>query len=493
MEQQRVFFIAVTDDEGSKNRAYSNFMFIACHHAMSSSEKIKQKFDVDNFVRHDMLPSGNLKDSIYGAFIEYGAFVVLLDNADGTYNPNVWFELGIASTQDKPIVLIAQENTEIPFHANDVNVIKIDSQLMQSFEKKWDSYKTDSHLEDQIELWKSQPPLVSIFENHFTKRFIYAMENGTPFNRNNDSARIKELGFGSLMHLFKDSEIIDLIKNPVVRADYINGEEDAFKELIKEVSNAQSTLRTSRFANQSIVAGERTNKELHDQFMATLAEASKRVSKCDRIICNNHPLKWNDVLDVLVSCNDTMRVFIRKNSYSIGFELVIIDEKVAFIHFYQIDRTGDKNQNGETYEHEREVINSTLKIRGYSVCSKLASIFDRLHHRDFDMECKDPSRTLLGVPQEDKLTNEQITRGVFHLEGQAADTGDNQRKRRKTTKVINLFKQAFESWDLEFEDKKNMAVGICLLDDQFESSLPKYFNESELLEIKKELDKHRKE
>ncbi len=32
MEQQRVFFIAVTDDEGSKNRAYSNFMFIACHH-----------------------------------------------------------------------------------------------------------------------------------------------------------------------------------------------------------------------------------------------------------------------------------------------------------------------------------------------------------------------------------------------------------------------------------------------------------------------------
>ncbi len=131
MEQQRVFFIAVTDDEGSKNRAYSNFMFIACHHALSSSEKIKQKFDVDNFVRHDMLPSGNLKDSIYGAFIEYGAFVVLLDNADGTYNPNVWFELGIASTQDKPIVLIAQENTEIPFHANDVNVIKIDSQLIR--------------------------------------------------------------------------------------------------------------------------------------------------------------------------------------------------------------------------------------------------------------------------------------------------------------------------------------------------------------------------
>lgn len=488
-KEKKAFFIAVTDNEGSDDRAYSNFVFALCQYAIDSNEKIKQEYNVSEFKRHDMLPSGNLKDSIYGAFIEYDAFVVLLDKMDRTYNPNVWFELGIASTQDKPIVLIAQDGTEIPFHSNDINVIRIDQELVGSFSKIESSCRYNSQINSIVNNLTKNGGSVSDFIEAFSSRFVFAMENGSPFNRNNDSARIKELGFGSLMHLFEESEIIELIKNPAVRADYFTGEEDAFKELIKEVSQAQSSLRTSRFANQSIVAGTRTNQDLHRRFMTELAKASKRVEKCDRIICNNEPLKWNDVLDVLVNCGD-IQVFIRKNAYSIGFELVIIDEKVAFIHFYQIDRTGDKDVNGETYEYEKEVINSTLKIRGSSVCMKLANIFDRLHHRDFDMGCRNPSRTLLGVPQKECLTNDEKLRGVFRLPSQGFVGGDEQRKRQRSTEVIRLFKEAFESWGLDSKDKKNMAIGICLLDNHFEDSLSKYFSEAEIKEIATEINKY---
>lgn len=294
--------------------------------------------------------------------------------------------------------------------------------------------------------------------------------------------------------MFVRAGIINFIQNPGVRAEFISSERDAFVELIAEVNKAKTSLRTTRFANQSIVSGERKNSDVHHEFMNALYEASKRnLNICDRIVCNNEPSKWDDVLQVLVKSDSKMRVFVRQEEYSIGFELVIVDEKVAFIHFYQIDNHGDTDDNGDQYTHEIEVINSTLKIHGETVCKKLANIFDRLHHRDFDTDCENPSRTLLSIPKKGKLTSVEANRGMFQLLNHSSPENDTGIERDKTNDVISLFVNALESWDfVNIQDKIYMAAGICLLDRHFEKSLSKYFNEDDVKKVLSEVNIRRK-
>lgn len=260
------------------------------------------------------------------------------------------------------------------------------------------------------------------------------------------------------------------------------------------MKKANESLRTTRFANQSIVSGKRKNSDVHNEFMNALYAASKKNLKiCDRIVCNNEPTKWDDILQVLVKSDSKMRVFVRQAEYRTGFELVIIDEKVAFIHFYQIDNHGDKDDNGDEYSYDVEVINSTLKIQGETVCKKLANIFDRLHHIDFDTDSKDPSRTLLGIPKRKKLTNIEADRGVFQLSSILNAENDTGSERYREEEAIELFINALQNWDfVNSEDKINMAVGIGLLDKQFKNSLSKYFDESDTEKIINLIKKRRK-
>uniref|UniRef100_UPI002941ECF4 hypothetical protein n=1 Tax=Thomasclavelia spiroformis TaxID=29348 RepID=UPI002941ECF4 len=55
---------------------------------------------------------------------------------------------------------------------------------------------------------------------------------------------------------------------------------------------------------------------------------------CDRIVCNNNHQKWYDIYQTLCKTSDNMRVFVRKAEHDIYFEMVVIDEKIVFIHFY---------------------------------------------------------------------------------------------------------------------------------------------------------------
>ena len=135
VKKKKVFFIAVTDKENSRNRAYSNFMYLLCKKVMIEDEEISKKYDADNFVRHDMLPAGNLYDSVFESLIEYDAFIVLIDKLPKGYNPNVWFEMGIASTLEKPMILIGRRNNNLPFHANVINVLGLEEELFKMFLK----------------------------------------------------------------------------------------------------------------------------------------------------------------------------------------------------------------------------------------------------------------------------------------------------------------------------------------------------------------------
>ena len=244
-------------------------------------------------------------------------------------------------------------------------------------------------------------------------------------------------------------------------AEYIDGEAAAFSALSEAVDKAKYSLRTSRFANESIVK-EPTREQ--EAFMNSLYRASKKLKESAiRIICNNNPCKWQDIYNILFYGGNGSRVYVRKADFSIHFELVIIDESVTFIHFYQQVHS---NVSGRGIDNRQiEKLNSTLKIQGSSICQKFARIYDRLHHRDVESgEFLDPSRTLLGIDIDGFDPNQPDTPkelGYFVI-----DIDRPISISAKHQMIMEMFKRAFATWNLGAKDKSNMAAGIALLETQ---------------------------
>lgn len=472
VEKKKAFFIAVTDKENTSNRAYSNFVYLLCKEIMSTDSEISKVYDANSFVRHDMLPAGNLYDSVFQSLIEYDAFIVLIDQIPKGYNPNVWFEMGIASTLDKPMVLIGRSNRDLPFHANVINVLGLGEELFNMFKSDENSFKHENSMRIAINKVFNNQDATQSFRNRFIQRFKYAIEAGSPFKSINDELRIKEFGYDSLTKLFTDSDIINLIKNPDVHAEYIPGEKKAFEALTKAIEEAMESVRTTRFANQSIVRQEQNEKaeifNAHKNFMQALYKVSQKdsIRLFDRIVCNNNPFKWFDIAETMLKSSPKLNLYIRKANYNINFELVVIDERVAFIHFYQTSKSGDiddsmtDNENRHDFENQR--IKSTLKITGKSTCKELAKIFDRLHHRDFDSkEPENLSRTLLGVESCGKLTAFEKECGRFVPQKTTlSDDADLVEKIRRANS--EKFIDAVINWNISGQDKINMVIGLCL-------------------------------
>lgn len=467
-EKKKVFFIAVTDEPDSQNRAYSDFVLNLCLNSISSSE-LESKVDVNSFKPHYQLCSGNIKQSLFNSLVQYDCFVVLMNDFNGSFNPNVWFELGVVSTMNCSLVVVASEHVKIPFDSNDIAVLRISSDLKEYCNEvcksrninriNWNT-EVQQLSNNKSNINQQYKDSYSNFSIDFINHLGTTLKDGNPFNSLYDNAKIRSLGFNGLYDMLVKTRMINLLESNGVTAEYISGEREAFEELAREVRKAKSSLRTTRFANQSIVATE--TKPFYNEFMDALYFASNNVDKCYRIICNNNHLKWYDIYNVLRYSGSKMKVFVRKQKYSINFELVIIDEVVAFIHFYQTNRSGDKDNESPNKRHDSSVqqIKSTLKITGSHVCRELARIFDRLHHRDIDAnEPSDLSRTLLGVENLLTLSEEEKSRGYFSLENYTF-TDNAIGIGKKEGKIKEMFNHALNNWEISDIDSEIMRNGI---------------------------------
>lgn len=485
-EKKKVFFIAVTDEQDSLNRAYSDFVLNLCLSSISSSD-LESKIDVNSFKAHYQLCSGNIKQNLFNSLVQYDCFVVLMNDFDGSFNPNVWFELGVVSTMNCSLVVIASENVKIPFDSNDIAVVRINNDLKEYCDAVCDSHNVN-RINWNTEVQKLRNNISDIGQQHkdsysdfsidFINHLDATLNDGNPFNSLYDNAKIRSLGFNGLYDMLVKTRMINLLESNGVTAEYISGEREAFEELAREVKKAKNSLRTTRFANQSIVATE--TKPFYNEFMDALYFASNNVDKCYRIICNNNHLKWYDIYNVLRYSGPKMKVFVRKQKYSINFELVIIDEVVAFIHFYQTNRSGDKDNESPNKRHDSSVqqIKSTLKITGSHVCRELARIFDRLHHRDIDAnEPSDLSRTLLGVENLVTLSEEEKSRGYFSLENYTF-TDNAIGIGRKEVKIREMFNYALNNWEISDTDSEIMRNGIASINGK-DVNLDKTVSESE--------------
>lgn len=486
MENERlkkVFFLGVSNEERN-NIAYSNFIYSLCYYCLS---KMDNQFDVRVFNRHDMLNKNNIKNSVFEHIATFDMFIFLLDEMPlsyidkednkieiAMYNPNVWFELGIAATQlNKPIVTISRDVIN-PFYANDISNCQVTKNLEECYFTSnismfENSQITDDVKDEWLKYWETEFAKKEKTDAH--KELLYFMkvlevklcENKNPFA--ND---VTMADFSNLLSTIGNGSVYELLKRYVAStvATFYSGEQNAFTELTDAVRNARSTLKTTRFANRSIVSGLERNASFHDAFMNQLYLQSRSMKvDSERIICNNRYTKWKDIYEMLLNGGD-VKIYIRKSEYSTNFELVIVDDETTFIHFYQLSTKGKKNDDGTENVQDHQVINSTLKLEGPDVAEHMSEIFERLYQR----EPGDPSRTLLGIPTEvelEKLSIEDrkkenwLGNGVLQLKSDDSAIGI-----KRDMEVKDLLIESFIKWYPYMKnahDKHNMGIGVGLL------------------------------
>ena len=142
-------------------------------------------------------------------------------------------------------------------------------------------------------------------------------------------------------------------------ANYIEGENEAFKKLAEMTKQAKYALRTSRFAPQAI---SETDSETKKEFFEALCDFGKRPGvTCKRIMCMNEKSKEDDLWNTMSRTRGgSMELYLTKRNNN--FELVVIDDIAAFLHFYDDTRR----------------IKSTLFITGKSVIHEIEKVYDRI-------------------------------------------------------------------------------------------------------------------
>jgi hypothetical protein len=150
-------------------------------------------------------------------------------------------------------------------------------------------------------------------------------------------------------------------------AEYINGEEEAFEALTTVTQRAKYVVRSTRFFEHSVVKrqpaySDAMVKRITGNDLQPALEQYYRIVAINHL---NHREKKIDIMNHLTICQG--RPFdLYLTSHDNAFELVIVDNTDAFIHFYK----------------EKKVIASTLHIKQKDVVEEFAQIFDRLKDRD---------------------------------------------------------------------------------------------------------------
>ena len=165
-------------------------------------------------------------------------------------------------------------------------------------------------------------------------------------------------------------------------ATYIDGEDRAFQKLAEMTKKATRSLRTSRFAPQAIGETSRESSETKTDFFNALCEFGRRPNvTCKRIMCMNADEKFKDLWNTMNrTAGGSMELYLTKRNNN--FELVVVDDIAAFLHFYD-----DKRR-----------IKSTLLITSTTVIREFESIYDQiLADRDYAFhvincrECEEPN------------------------------------------------------------------------------------------------------
>lgn len=112
----KCFVISPIDKDGSQIRQHADQVF------KYLIEPALKQFSVEPVRSDHMSNPGKISDQMYRAIFEYDLCIVVLTYA----NPNVYYELAVAQSAGRPVIILLEKGTILPFDVRDFRCIEYD-------------------------------------------------------------------------------------------------------------------------------------------------------------------------------------------------------------------------------------------------------------------------------------------------------------------------------------------------------------------------------
>ena len=320
--------------------------------------------------------TGMIRDDMITHILDDEVAITLLDYQ----NVNVYYELAVRHASRKVcFVIMSEEDRKAhrpPFDAGEVRILTFPRDDMENYipgklTPALDKFRaTLSHDMTSFNREKIQNPIIHARQNFVMPEGVSAAEIlnnvDTKLHQFEDYLGDRVSKIVSQMDKLEPDKIMDTLNeiNDKGIATYIDGEDPAFEKLAEATESAKVSLRTSRFAPQAI---SDTDSKIKDRFFDALCLFGKEKGvECKRIMCMNEPRKRRDLWNTISrTCGGSMKLYLTNRENN--FELVVVDNSAAFLHFYDDARR----------------IKSTLFVKGQPVIAEFTKIYDRMLIDDF--------------------------------------------------------------------------------------------------------------
>lgn len=283
-------------------------------------------------------------------------------------NPNVLYELAVRHTVQKPVIQIMSSGEKLPFDIGQNRTIFFDYKDLKSAESLKKSLR-----EQIISIEQNPDDIANPVAGYFSLEQMKQSKNPAAQMTADIYQKLEKYtdNFQSIQaileQILENSFRTDKFQQESVEARYIDGEKEAFAVLTEVSQQAQNTIRSTRFFPESVLNKPNYVKAMEQRINGT--DGNPALRHYYRIVAINNSEKQKDINHHLNSF--TGKPFnLYLTSHENTFELVIIDDTDAFIHFFK----------------EENIIAATLQIRGRTVVGQFIEIFDRLKNRDLIKE-----------------------------------------------------------------------------------------------------------
>ncbi|MCH5279358.1 MAG: hypothetical protein J1E60_06145 [Christensenellaceae bacterium] len=367
MALQKIFLITPLGERNTPDRRHADKMWNDVFKPLSEKPRAeKASFE---FVRSDLLKeSGQSRvQEIMNLIHESTGCIVDLYKIE---NLNVMYEIGLAHSQGKRVFFLRSDKisesdipSDIRFYADYYHPYNLDI-----FNGDASSDEVNNITKRVSEVVDAMLTDINSYRPSFykpTELYVSNILEDINGKITNLEKLLKDFGTSS-----EDERTL---------AQYIIGENEAFRALTAAVQKSNISVKTTRFSPYSVVGRQ-------NDFFNTINDLMSRSihpESFERIIAANNIEKFNEVVKLMVNnAGKNFKIYISKIEYS--FEMVIVDDQVVFIHFrkYNNVTTDEKPQDQPV-----SLISATLKIDKRLIANEFSTIFDSITDNSKDIAC----------------------------------------------------------------------------------------------------------
>lgn len=366
MKEETIFLITPLGEENSPERCHADKLWNNVFQPLEN--KILTNDVKCKFVRSDLLSeSGDSRiKRIMDLIRESKGCIVDLYKIN---NLNVIYEVGLAHSQGKRVFFLRSDKIKEDEIPSDIR-----HYADYYYRYKFDVFNSDASSEVVSNISKRVSEVVTamisgsnLYRPSFyepTDQYLSNVLERIDGKINNLERLLKDFGTSS-----EDERTL---------AQYIIGENEAFRALTDAVQRSSISAKTTRFSPYSVVGRQNTFFNAINDLMSQ----SVHPETFERIIAANNVEKFNEIAKLMANnAGKNFKIYISRIEYS--FEMVIIDDETVFIHFRKYINMADERPSDQPIA----LITATLKIEKRIIANEFSAIFDSIKNNSKDIVC----------------------------------------------------------------------------------------------------------